>query len=60
MDTSDEGPLRRYIALLTECISPEQAARIAEQWELICAEEGWLNLSESSLPLPNGSLEPPK
>ena len=55
-----ERTLRRYITLITECISPEQAARIAEQWELICAEEGWLNLSESRLALPNEFLEPPK
>ena len=47
MDLPQERLLRRYFALLAEDLTPAQAARAAEKWELICEQEGWLYLSET-------------
>lgn len=58
MDTHQERVLRRYVELLASDLTPHQAARIAERWELICAEQGWLYLPEHHLPTPPGVLAP--
>jgi len=50
MDTHQERVLRRYVELLASDLTPHQAARIAERWELICAEQGWLYLPEQPPP----------
>ena len=47
MHDPDAHKLRRYFALLAEDLTPAQAARAAERWELICEQEGWLYLSET-------------
>ena len=56
MDTHQERVLRRYVELLASELTPLQAARLAEKWELICAEQGWLYLPEAYLPAPPCAL----
>jgi len=56
MHSTDERILRRYYELLTDEVTPDQAARLAEKWELICAEQGWLYLPEAHLPAPPCAL----
>ncbi len=38
--------LVRYFEMLAEAVTPMQAARLLEIWELICVEQGWMSLPE--------------
>jgi hypothetical protein len=59
----DAQKLRRYGEMLAKVLTPDQAAHCAEQWELICAQEGWLNFGESPAANPAApqavTLQPP-
>lgn len=63
MHDPDAQKLRRYGQMLAEVLTPDQAAHCAEQWELICTQEGWLNFGETpaaTLAVPKTvSLRPP-